>query len=87
MADALARRVLHPGATATGADHLTQLAFLDREIFRIQFAPPIRVSNFVNSVNSVGISFGASGIWSTEKFATSILPDTKVLGKQLSNHQ
>ena len=35
---------------ALGADHLTPLAFLDRPIFRIQFAPPVRVSNFVNSV-------------------------------------
>jgi hypothetical protein len=33
------------------------LAFLDRmnRIFRIQFAPPVRVSNFVNSVSN---SFG-----------------------------
>jgi hypothetical protein len=26
---------------APGADHLTPLAFLDRPIFRIQFAPPV----------------------------------------------
>ena len=41
-------------ATSPGADHFTPLAFLDREMFRIQLAPPVRVSNFVNSVNSVG---------------------------------
>jgi len=44
-------------AKSPGADHLTRLAFLDRmnRIFRIQFAPPVRVSNFVNSVSN---SFG-----------------------------
>jgi hypothetical protein len=38
------------------------LAFLDRPIFRIQFAPPVRVSNFVNSANFVGNYFGVSEI-------------------------
>jgi len=33
-------------ATSPGADHLTPLAFLVRPIFRIQFAPPVQVSNF-----------------------------------------
>jgi len=45
-------RWVETGATATGAKHLMPLAFLDKPIFRIQFAPPVRVSNFVNSVGN-----------------------------------
>jgi hypothetical protein len=50
------------GATATGANRLMPLAFLDRwnRISRIQFAPLVRVSNFVNFVNSVGNFFGTN---------------------------
>jgi hypothetical protein len=46
------RNVRENERTSPSADHLTPLAFLDREIFRIQFAPPVRVSNFVNSVGN-----------------------------------
>jgi hypothetical protein len=44
-------------AMSPGADHLTPSAFLDRPIFRIQFAPPVRVSKLIQFVNSVGNYF------------------------------